>query len=127
MTRRLLRVVLAELGSEDAEDAEDHENVAIVLGRLLRDDGVEVVYAGRLETVEHLIRTVEQEDPDILGVVGTTAGTGGLARALPDVLLFAVGDRPGGIENVFETAEQAANWVSGVRSHTVETPSDRIR
>lgn len=124
MTRRLLRVVLAESGSESVED---QENVAIALGRLLRDDGVEVVYAGRLETVEHLIRTVEQEDPDILGVVGVAAGSGGLARALPDVLLFAVGDRSGGFENAFETAEQAANWVSGVRSHTVETPPDRRR
>ncbi|MEV6911583.1 hypothetical protein [Amycolatopsis sp. NPDC051071] len=123
MTRRLLRVVLAEFATEDTSDTP-----AIVLGRLLRDDGVEVVYAGRLDTTEQLVRTVEQEDPDILGVVrGESAGPEGLAEALPEVLLFAVGNGPGRFENAFETVEEAANWVSGVRSHTVETPSDRVR
>ncbi|AUI63391.1 hypothetical protein [Amycolatopsis sp. BJA-103] len=119
MTRRLLRVVLAEFGVE--------EGSAAVLGRLLRDDGVEVVYAGRLDTLEHLVRTAEQEDPDILGVVRGASEPEGLAEALPDVLLFAVGNGPGRFENAFESLEEAANWVSGVRSHTVETPSDRVR
>ncbi|WP_181775966.1 hypothetical protein [Amycolatopsis pittospori] len=120
MTRRLLRVVLAEFGAADGS--------AIVLGRLLRDDGVEVVYAGRLDTAEQLVRTVEQEDPDILGVVlESGAAPEGLAEELPDVHLFAVGDDAGLFENAFETVEKAANWVSGVRSHTVETPSDRVR
>ncbi len=119
MTRRLLRVVLAEFGVE--------EGSAAVLGRLLRDDGVEVVYAGRLDTLEHLVRTAEQEDPDILGVVRGASEPEGLAEALPDVLLFAVGNGPSKLENAFESLEEAANWVSGVRSHTVETPSDRVR
>jgi methylmalonyl-CoA mutase C-terminal domain/subunit len=122
VTRRLLRVVLALFGPENTEDT------AITLGRLLRDDGVEVVYAGRLETAEQLVRTVEQEDPDILGVVrGAEGEPDGLGEALPDVRLFAVGDRPSRLENVFETAEEAAKWVSGVRAHTLEAPSDRVR
>ncbi|WP_414935847.1 hypothetical protein [Amycolatopsis sp. cmx-11-51] len=119
MTRRLPRVVLAEFGVE--------EGAAVALGRLLRDDGVEVVYTGRLDTVAHLVRTAEQEDPDILGVVRGASEPEGLAEALPDVLLFAVGNGPSKFENAFESLEEAANWVSGVRSHTVETPSDRIR
>ncbi len=120
MTRRPLRVVLAGFATE--------ETSAITLARLLRDDGVEVVYAGRLDTAGQLVRTVEQEDPDILGVVpGEGAAPEGLAEALPGVVLFAVGDGAGRFENAFETVEEAANWVSGVRSHTVETPSDRIR
>nr|WP_221472425.1 hypothetical protein [Amycolatopsis umgeniensis] len=110
---------MAEFGVE--------EGSAVALGRLLRDDGVEVVYAGRLETADQLVRTVEQEDPDILGVVCGESAPEGLADALPDVLLFAVGNGPGGFENAFESLEEAANWVSGVRSHTVETPSDRVR
>lgn len=119
MTRRLLRVVLAEFSAEGS---------AIALGRLLRDDGVEVVYAGRLETTEQLVRTVEQEDPDILGVVrGAADEPDDLGEAIPGVLHFAVGDRPSRLENVFETAEEAAKWVSGVRSHTLEVPSDRVR
>ncbi len=122
MTRRLLRVVLAELGPETTGGA------AIALGRLLRDDGVEVVYTGRLETAEQLVRTAEQEDPDILGVVrGPGAEPDGLAEALPDVLLFAVGAPPSRFDNAFKTADDAAAWVAGVRSHTLETPSDRVR
>lgn len=119
MTRRLLRVVLAEFGVE--------EGSAVALGRLLRDDGVEVVYAGRLDTIDPLVRTAEQEDPDILGVVRGASEPEGLAEALPDVLLFAVGNGPTEFENAFESLEEAANWVAGVRSHTVETPSDRVR
>lgn len=119
MTRRLLRVVLAEFDVE--------EGAAIALGRLLRDDGVEVVYAGRLETVDQMARTVEQEDPDILGVLCGLSEPEGLADAVPGVLVFAVGNGPSGFENAFESLENAANWVSGVRSHTVETPSDRVR
>lgn len=119
MTRRLLRVVLAEFDVE--------EGSAVALGRLLRDEGVEVVYAGRLETVGQMVSTVEQEDPDILGVLCGASEPEGLAAAVPGVRLFAVGNGPSGFENVFETLENAANWVSGVRSHTVETPSDRVR
>jgi len=119
VTRRLLRVVLAEFGVE--------EGASVALGRALRDDGVEVVYAGRLDTAEQLVRTVEQEDPDILGVVRGESEPEGLAETLTGVLLFAVGNGPSGFENAFESLEKAANWVSGVRSHTVETPSDRVR
>ncbi|MFE5500921.1 hypothetical protein [Amycolatopsis japonica] len=119
MTRPLLRVVLAEFGVE--------EGSAVALGRLLRDEGVEVVYAGRLDTVEQLVRTVEQEDPDILGILRGASEPEGLAETLPGVLLFAVGNGPSGFDNAFESQEDAANWVSGVRSHTVETPSDRVR
>ncbi|WP_037314923.1 hypothetical protein [Amycolatopsis orientalis] len=119
MTRRLLRVVLAEFDIADGS--------AVALGRLLRDDGAEVVYSGRLGTTDQLVRTAEQEDPDILGVVRGASEPEGLAEALPEVLLFAVGNGPSRFENAFETLEEAANWVSGVRSHTVETPSDRVR
>ncbi|WP_410577621.1 hypothetical protein [Amycolatopsis sp. lyj-108] len=119
MTRRLLRVVLAEFDVPDGS--------AVALGRALRDDGVEVVYAGRLDTVEQVVRTVEQEDPDILGVLRGESEPEGLAETLPGVLLFAVGNGPSGFENAFESLEEAAIWVSGVRSHTVETPSDRVR
>ncbi|WP_410650219.1 hypothetical protein [Amycolatopsis sp. cmx-4-54] len=119
MTRRLLRVVLAEFDVE--------EGAAVALGRLLRDDGVEVVYVGRLDTVDQAARTVDQEDPDILGVLRGASEPEGLAEAVPGVLLFAVGNGPSGFENSFESLEDAANWVSGVRSHTVETPSDRVR
>jgi len=121
MTRHLLRVVLVEFGAEDVGGQ------AIVLGRLLRDDGVEVVYTGRLGALEEIVRTVEQEDPDIAGVVGASTTLTALADALPDMILFAVGHDIDGLTNVFGTADEAAIWVAGVRSHTLEAPSDRVR
>lgn len=107
------RVVLVELGG-------DGEGSAIALGRALRDDGMEVIHAGRLETVEHVVRTVEQEDPDALGVATTDpAAISALQAVLGDVQVFAFGpgDDPG------KPGEMAA----GGRSHTGGTPSDRGR
>ena len=104
MIRERPRVLLVESGAGDAT----------ALGRRLRDDGLEVVYAGPLRTVDEILRTVEQEDPDVLGVVGEPPD--GLEAALGDVRLF-----------VAETGAEPPEWLSGGRSHTARTPSDRAR
>ena len=104
MRRDRLRVLLVEMTRPDP--------AAVALGRVLRDDGVEVVHAGRLDTLEQLRSTAEQEDPDAVGVLGA---------APPVDLADAVG------VPVFTTAEEAARWLGGVRSHTAEAPSDRAR
>ncbi|MET8852980.1 hypothetical protein [Amycolatopsis sp. NPDC004625] len=88
---------------------------AVALARRLRDDGVEVVHAGRMDTAEQILRTAEQEDPDAVGVLGA-APPEDLARALGDVRLFAA-----------ETAEETLKDLRGGRSHTAGTPSDRGR
>ncbi|MFD9887873.1 hypothetical protein ACFWY9_00925 [Amycolatopsis sp. NPDC059027] len=127
MSRPLARVLLAEIGDGGA--------AAGLLGRLLRDEGMEVVYAGPLGTVEQIVRTAEQEDPDALGVVvGTGADIAGLeplTGRLPEVHLFVLGAAPDGVTHsgvkAFETAEEALGWLSGVRSHTGQAPSDRAR
>ncbi|MFE0026516.1 hypothetical protein [Amycolatopsis sp. NPDC059021] len=127
MSRPLLRVLLAEIGDGGA--------AAGLLGRLLRDEGMEVVYAGPLGTAEQIVRTAEQEDPDALGVVvGTGTGVAGLeplAGRLPDVHLFVLGTALDGVAHsgvrAFETADEALGWLVGVRSHTGEAPSDRAR
>jgi methylmalonyl-CoA mutase C-terminal domain/subunit len=100
----VIRVLLVEFTRPDP--------AAIALGRLLRDDGVEVVHAGPLDTAEQILRTAEQEDPDAVGVLGA-APPAGLAAEL-------------GIR-VFTTAEEAVEWLRGGRSHTADAPSDRVR
>ncbi|WP_245589600.1 hypothetical protein [Amycolatopsis balhimycina] len=81
---------------------------AVALGRFLRDEGLEVIHAGPLGTVEQILRTAEQEDPDAVVVLGDEP---------PDL--------PG--LRVFTDPEEAAEWASGGRSHTGDAPSDRVR
>jgi methylmalonyl-CoA mutase C-terminal domain/subunit len=105
--RERLRVLLVEFGKPDP--------AAVPLGRVLRDEGMEVVHAGPLDTLEQLRSTAEQEDPDAVGVLGDGPPPG-LAEALNGVRVFAGGD-PG----------KAVEWLRGGRSHTVDVPSDRAR
>lgn len=81
---------------------------AVALGRVLRDDGVEVIHAGPLDTAEQILRTAEQEDPDAVVVLGAEP---------PDL--------PG--LRVMTDPEEAVKWLRGGRSHTAGAPSDRVR
>lgn len=105
MRRDRLRVLLVEFARPDP--------AAVALARLLRDEGVEVVHAGPVDTVEQIVRTAEQEDPDAVGVLGDETSED-LRAALGDV-------------EVFTTAEEALEWLPGGRSHTAGAPSDRTR
>jgi methylmalonyl-CoA mutase C-terminal domain/subunit len=128
--RALPRVVLVALSEGDSASG---------LARALRDEGVEVVHAGRLASAEQVLRTVEQEDPDALGLVLSADGTAGdaalaasvareTARSAPEVGVFGWGCSPDAVvPNAFETPREVTEWLSGVRTHTPETPSDRIR
>ncbi|MBB4686353.1 hypothetical protein [Amycolatopsis jiangsuensis] len=95
---------------------------AVRFARLLRDAGLEVVHVGLLGTVEQVLRTVEQEDPDVLAVTGAEPPPE-LADALGEVHLFVLSTGDGG----YPTLEKAAEMVAGGRSHTLATPSDRTR
>ncbi|WP_410597761.1 hypothetical protein [Amycolatopsis sp. lyj-23] len=110
MRRERLRVLLVEFGRPDP--------AAVALARVLRDEGMEVVHAGRLDTLEQLRRTAEQEDPDAVGVLGDGPPPE-LAEVLNGVRVFAAGD-PGDPGTTVE-------WLRGGRSHTAGTPSDRGR
>ncbi|SEB34289.1 methylmalonyl-CoA mutase, C-terminal domain [Amycolatopsis tolypomycina] len=107
MRRERLRVLLVEFTRPDP--------AAVALARVLRDDGIEVVHAGRLDTLEQLRSTADQEDPDAVGVLGA---------APPDALEDALGDVP-----VFTaaTAAEVVKRLAGGRTHTGEAPSDRAR
>ena len=47
---------------------DSHENGAIAVASLLRYAGVEVIYLGRYQTPDTLLRAAVQEDVDVIGV-----------------------------------------------------------
>jgi methylmalonyl-CoA mutase, C-terminal domain len=129
--RALPRIVLVELADGGG---------AVALARALRDEGVEVVHAGRLTSPAQVLSTVEQEDPDALGVVyGDAADLSKLAallaESLPELRVFGWRDSPDavippvaeGAPRAFENALEVTDWLAGGRTHTPEEPSDRIR
>jgi hypothetical protein len=123
VSRALPRVVLIEL---------DAEGNAVPLARALRDAGVEVVYTGLLRTVTQVASTVEQEDPD---AVGLTAGVGTdpvllaeTVAALSGVRVFGWGAETGGpLERVFLDETEVTRWLTGGTAHTAPTSPDRAR
>ncbi len=59
---RPIRVVLAKLGLDG------HDRGVQVVARALRDAGMEVIYTGLWQTPAAVVRAVEDEDADVLGV-----------------------------------------------------------
>ena len=57
-----IRVVLAKLGLDG------HDRGIQVVARALRDAGMEVIYTGLWQSPEAVLRAVEDEDADVLGV-----------------------------------------------------------
>jgi methylmalonyl-CoA mutase C-terminal domain/subunit len=47
---------------------DSHELGSVAVANLLRDAGMEVVYAGRYQTPESLVRIATQEDLDVIGL-----------------------------------------------------------
>jgi methylmalonyl-CoA mutase C-terminal domain/subunit len=60
--KRPLRVVVAKPGLDG------HDRGAKIIARAFRDAGFEVIYTGIFQTAEMIIRTVLEEDADILGL-----------------------------------------------------------
>ncbi len=59
---RPIRVVLAKLGLDG------HDRGIQVVARALRDAGMEVIYTGLWQSPAAVVRAVEDEDADVLGV-----------------------------------------------------------
>lgn len=59
---RPIRVVLAKIGLDG------HDRGIQVVARGLRDAGMEVIYTGLWQSVEAVVRAVEDEDADALGI-----------------------------------------------------------
>jgi methylmalonyl-CoA mutase C-terminal domain/subunit len=60
--KRPLRVVVAKPGLDG------HDRGAKIIARAFRDAGMEVIYTGIFQTTEMIVRTVVEEDADILGL-----------------------------------------------------------
>jgi methylmalonyl-CoA mutase, C-terminal domain len=60
--RSPIKVVIAKPGLDG------HDRGAKVIARALRDAGMEVVYTGIFRTPESIVRTVVQEDAQVLGI-----------------------------------------------------------
>ncbi|PWJ84480.1 methylmalonyl-CoA mutase C-terminal domain/subunit [Pseudaminobacter salicylatoxidans] len=60
--KRPLRVVVAKPGLDG------HDRGAKIIARAFRDAGFEVIYTGIFQTSEMIVRTVLEEDADILGL-----------------------------------------------------------
>jgi len=59
---RPLRVVVAKPGLDG------HDRGAKIIARAFRDAGMEVIYTGIFQTAEMIVRTVLEEDADVLGL-----------------------------------------------------------
>jgi hypothetical protein len=76
--------------------------------------------------------TVEQEDPDAVGLA-VDASTDSelleeLVAALPSVRVFGWGSGAAGpLDRVFSEETQVTEWLDGGAAHTISAPSDRIR
>ncbi|MFF5986410.1 cobalamin B12-binding domain-containing protein [Prauserella flavalba] len=110
--RNVTRIVLVEAGSACA--------TAVPLARALRDEGAEVVHAGVLGTLEEIVATAEQEDPDILGVSVVSAAdrelADGLAAALPELRVAA-----------FATDTDVTRWVEENAMCATDPSSEALR
>lgn len=61
-SQRPLRVVVAKPGLDG------HDRGAKIIARAFRDAGMEVIYTGIFQTTEMIVRTVVEEDADVLGL-----------------------------------------------------------
>lgn len=62
MMSRPIRVVVAKPGLDG------HDRGAKIIARAFRDAGMEVIYTGIFQTAEMIVRTVLEEDADVLGL-----------------------------------------------------------
>lgn len=57
-----IRIIIGMLGMDQ------HEVGAIAVSRMLRDQGIEVIYAGRFNTPAGIVKTSLEEDVDLIGL-----------------------------------------------------------
>ena len=117
-----IRVVVAKPGLDG------HDRGAKIIARSLRDAGMEVVYTGIFQSPESIVRTVLQEDAQVLGIsslVGAhleyTTEILRLLRAqgMGDVLVLLGGTIPDADADVLRQAGVGAVFTPG-------TPTGRV-
>ena len=85
---RPLRVLIAKVGLDG------HDRGSKIVARILRDAGMEVIYAGLRQTPEMIAVTAEQEDVDVVGLSMHNGAHLTLAPAVVDRLRAAGLDTP---------------------------------
>src|SRR5688572_32922004 len=85
---RPIRVLLAKVGLDG------HDRGIKIIARMLRDAGMEVIYAGLHNTPEQVVSAAIQEDADVLGI---SILSGAHLTIVPRVLLLL---RESGAEDI---------------------------
>ncbi len=62
MSQPMIRVLIAKPGLDG------HDRGAKIVARALRDSGMEVIYTGLRQTVQHIVAAAIQEDVDAIGL-----------------------------------------------------------
>jgi methylmalonyl-CoA mutase C-terminal domain/subunit len=124
-----IRVVVAKPGLDG------HDRGAKVVARALRDAGMEVIYTGLRQTPEALLKTVVQEDADVLCLSSLSGAHDYLFpkiaqtfkdNGITDVLILGGGIVPEediphlkecGIEEIFGPGTRTDDIVEYIRTH----------
>jgi methylmalonyl-CoA mutase C-terminal domain/subunit len=124
-----IRVVVAKPGLDG------HDRGAKVVARALRDAGMEVIYTGLRQTPEALLKTVVQEDADVLCLSSLSGAHDYLFpkiaqtfkdNGITDVLIMGGGIIPEediphlkecGIEEIFGPGTRTDDIVKYIRTH----------
>jgi methylmalonyl-CoA mutase C-terminal domain/subunit len=88
VSTRTIRVLVAKVGLDG------HDRGAKVVARILRDAGMEVIYAGLRQTPAMIAAAAEQEDVDVVGLSMHNGAHLTLAPAVVDALRDAGLDTP---------------------------------
>jgi methylmalonyl-CoA mutase cobalamin-binding domain/chain len=106
-----LRVLLAKVGLDG------HDRGLRIVARILRDHGMEVIFAGLRQTPESIVAAVAQEDVDVVGISMHNGAHLTLAPAVIKALRSAGLDTPvvvGGIVPDVDAPLLAAEGVAAI-------------
>ena len=126
---RPTRVLIAKAGLDG------HDRGAVVVARTLRDAGMEVIYTGRHQRSEDIVRAAIEEDVDVIGVSSLSDAhrtvcpkiAAMLREHRVDDVLFIVGGfipeedfdflKGSGVAEIFPSGTPLQDIVSYIRTH----------
>lgn len=84
---KIIRVVIGKVGCDI------HERGSVLLAQALRDAGMEVIYIGRYQTPETIVKVAIDEAADIIALSDHTGSMRYIARGVINALKEYKGDR----------------------------------
>ena len=127
---RPIRVLIAKAGLDG------HDHGAVIVARALRDAGMEVIYTGRHQRPEQIVRAAVDEDVDVVGISLLSDAHRAVCPKVSRLLreqgltdaLFIVGGfipdedvpelKAAGVAEVFSSGSLLTDIVSYIREHT---------